>query len=82
MATVLDVFRWFKIFFPQNPLTKDTAQMALFLVFNESANTKIAFCTYLKLTVSGSHRYYGHGGIMPYHNELSSVGWLMQPVIH
>ena len=34
----------------QKPLTKDTAQMALFLVFNESTNTKIAFCTYLKLT--------------------------------
>ena len=29
--------RWLKILFVQKPLTKDTAQMALFLVFNESA---------------------------------------------
>ena len=34
------------------PLTKDTAQMALFLVFNESENTKIALCTYLKPTLN------------------------------
>ena len=29
--------------------------MALFLVFIESANTKIAFCTYLKLTLNGNY---------------------------
>ena len=46
-------FRGFKVaqsIFSTKPLTKDTAQVALLLVFNESANTKIAFCTYLKLT--------------------------------
>ena len=29
--------------------------MALFLVTNESAYTKIAFCTYLKLTINGNY---------------------------
>ena len=40
----LSVLRWLKSLFLQKPLTKDTAQMALFLVYNESANTKIALC--------------------------------------
>ena len=56
MATILGGFKGgSKLFFLQNPLTKDTAQMALFLVFNESANTEIAFCTYLKLTLNGKY---------------------------
>ena len=54
MATVESVLRWLKRFFLQKPLTKDTAQMALFLVFNESANTKKALCTYLKLIINGN----------------------------
>ena len=29
--------------------------MALFLVFNESANTKIALCTYLRLTLNRNY---------------------------
>ena len=40
--------------FLQKPLTKDTAQMALFLVFNESVTAKIALFTYLKLTLNGN----------------------------
>ena len=43
-----------KHFFLQKPLTKDTAQIALFLVFNESVTAKIALCTYLKLTLNGN----------------------------
>ena len=55
MATVLGVFLGgSKLFFLQKPPTKDTAQMALFLVFNESATAKIALCTYLKPTVNGN----------------------------
>ena len=54
MAIVLGVLRWLKTLFLQTPLTKDTAQMALFLVFNESANTKKALCTYLKLIINGN----------------------------
>ena len=42
MATVLGVLRWLKSVFLQKPLTKDTAQTALFLVFNEGENAKIA----------------------------------------
>ena len=42
-------------YFLQKPLTKDTAQMALFLVFNEIAITKIALCTYLRLTLDGNY---------------------------
>ena len=55
MATVLSVFKVAQKSFLQKPITKDTAQMALFLVFNESANTKIAFCTYVKLTLNGNY---------------------------
>ena len=54
MATVLGVLRWLKLFFLQKALTKNTAQMALFLVFNESATAKIALCSYLKLTLNGN----------------------------
>ena len=42
MTIVLDVLRWLKVFFLQKPLTKDTAQRALILVFDKSANTLIA----------------------------------------
>ena len=54
MATVLGVLRWLKTLSLQKPLTKDTAQMALFLVFNESATVKIALCTYLRMTLNGN----------------------------
>ena len=43
-----------KVFFLQKPLIKDTAQTALFLVFNESATAKIALCTYLNPTINGT----------------------------
>ena len=46
--------RWLKTLFLQKPLTKVTAQMALFLVFNESATDKMALCTYLKPTLNGN----------------------------
>ena len=52
MRTVLGVLRGLKSLFLQNTLTKETAQMALFLVFNESAAAKIAFWTYLRLTLN------------------------------
>ena len=52
MATDLGVLRWLKTLFLQKPLTKVTAQMALFLVFNESAKTKTALRTYLRLTLN------------------------------
>ena len=42
------------IFFLQKPLTKDTAQIALFLVFYEDPNAKIDLCTYLRLTLNGN----------------------------
>ena len=45
-----------KVFFSTKPLTKDTAQMALFfLPFNESANTKTVLCTFLRLTLNGKY---------------------------
>ena len=52
MATALGVLRWLKGLFLQKPLTKDTAQMALLLVFTESATAKIALCFYLKSTLN------------------------------
>ena len=53
MAPVLGVFPGgSKLFFLQKPLTKDTAQMALFLVINKSAIAKIALYTYLKPTLN------------------------------
>ena len=55
MATVLGVFEGgSKVFFLQKPLIKDTAQMALFVVFNESATAKIALWTYLRMTLNGN----------------------------
>ena len=55
MAIVLGVFKVAQnSFFLQKPLTKDTAQMALFLVFNESATAKITLCTYLKPPLNGT----------------------------
>ena len=48
------VFKVAQIFFLQKLLTKDTAQIALPLVFNESANTKITLCTYLRMTLNGN----------------------------
>ena len=38
--------------FPQKPLTKDTAQIALFLVFHEGSNAKIDLCTYVRLILN------------------------------
>ena len=56
MATELGVFlRWFKSSFLQKPLTKDTAQITLLLVFNEGKNAKIDLCTYLRLTLNGNY---------------------------
>ena len=56
MATMLGVFYGgSNIFFLQKPLTKDTAQIALFLVFNEDTNAKIDLYTYLRLTLNGNY---------------------------
>ena len=55
MATVLGVFKVAQnSSFYKKPLTKDTAQMAKFLVINESATAKTAVCTYLKPTLNGN----------------------------
>ena len=54
MATVLSVLSS-KVFFLQKPLTKDTAQIALFLVFHEGKNAKIDLCTYARLTRNGNY---------------------------
>ena len=48
------VLRWLK-FFLQKPLTKDKAQMALFLAFNESKNAEIDLCTYVELALTGNY---------------------------
>ena len=50
--------RWLKGIFLQKPKTKDTVQMAIVLVFNESSNTKIALYTYLRLTLNGNYVYW------------------------
>ena len=56
MATMLSVLlRWLKHLFLQKPLTKDTAQIALFLVFHEGTNAKIDLCTYVRLTLNGNY---------------------------
>ena len=56
MATMLDVFLGgSNIIFLQKPLTKDTAQIALILVFNEDTNAKIDLCTHLRLTLNGNY---------------------------
>ena len=55
-GTVLGGFKVAQIsIFLQKPLTTDTAQVALFLVFNESAVTKIALCTNLRLTLNDNY---------------------------
>ena len=41
--------------FSTKPLTKDTLQIALFLVFNEGTNAKMDVCTYLRLTLNGNY---------------------------
>ena len=51
----LSVLRWLKNIFLQKPQTKDTVQMAIVLVFNESENTKIALYTYLRPTLNGNY---------------------------
>ena len=43
MATVLSVFKVAQTLFLQKPLTKYTAQVALFLVFNGSETAKKSF---------------------------------------
>ena len=54
MATTLSVILGgSNIFVLQKPLTKDTAQIALFLVFHEGTNAKIDLCTYVRLTLNG-----------------------------
>ena len=55
MATVLGVFKVAQNYFSTKPLTKDTAQLALFLVFNESATAKIALCSYLRTTLNENY---------------------------
>ena len=49
------VFKVAQTFFLQKSLTKDTAQIALFLVFNEGTNAKIDLCTYVRLTLNGNY---------------------------
>ena len=39
----------------QKPQTKDTVQMEVVLVINETANTKTALYTYLRLTLDGNY---------------------------
>ena len=41
--------------FYKNLQTKDTAQIALFLVFNVGKNAKIDLCTYLRLTLNENY---------------------------
>ena len=48
------VFKVAQIIFLQKPLTKDIAQMALFLVINESVTDKIALFTYLQSNLNGN----------------------------
>ena len=48
------ILRWLKTIFLQKPDSKETAQLALILVFNENATAKIALCTYQKLTLYGN----------------------------
>ena len=54
-----NLFRCFlggsEVFFLQKPLIENTAQMALFLVFKESATTKISLWTYLRTTLNGNY---------------------------
>ena len=55
MATVLGVFKVAEnSVFLRKPLTKDTAQMALYLVCNESVTAKIALCSSLRMNLNGN----------------------------
>ena len=54
MATALGVFKVAHNFFLQKSLNKDTAQIALCLVFNEGETAKIALRTYLKPPLNGN----------------------------
>ena len=54
MATVLGVFKVAQTLFSTKNSSQDTTQMALFLVFNESATVKIALCTYIKPILNGN----------------------------
>ena len=49
------VFKMAQIFFSTKTLTKDTSQIALFLVFKEDKNAKVDLCTYLRLTLNGNY---------------------------
>ena len=49
------VFKVAQIFFLRKPLTKDAAQIALFLVFNKAKHAKIDLYTYLRLTINGNY---------------------------
>ena len=49
------VFKVAQNFFLQKSLTKDTEQIAIFLVFNEGTNAKIDVCIYLRLTLTGNY---------------------------
>ena len=55
MATVFSVLRQLQGIFLQKPQTKDTVQMAIVLVFNESENTIILLYTYLRLNLNGNY---------------------------
>ena len=55
MVTLLGVFKVAQNSFLQKLLTKDSAQMALFLVFNEGIKAKIDLCTYVRLTLNGNY---------------------------
>ena len=52
---VMCVFKVAQIFFLQKPLTKDTAQIALFSAFNEGTNAYVALCTYVRLTLNRNY---------------------------
>ena len=53
-----DRLKCFKVaqrYFLQKPQTEDPVQMGKVFAFNESANTKIAFYTYLRLTLNETY---------------------------
>ena len=54
MATVSSVFKVAQNSFFYKTSNQNTGEMALFLVVKESAAAKIAWSTYLKLTLSGN----------------------------
>ena len=51
LADAYQLLWWLKTLFYKTS-NRNTAQMALFLVFNENATAKIALCTYLKPTLN------------------------------